>query len=198
MLQLVVNTEEATSASIPIRWCVSRDTLALMQAKGALNPHLLLVVANGNREEARRLVPIDQMMEYVDFSSPGAHKIFGTIVWSAYGNARVLKKRILGGRVIDEDGYVQKFNKLSVLDDEGVLEVEDRLYKSDHEFAICSLDEASEIEVNVAKEFFAPPRRSSSSSGSTSGSSARRATSASSVGVGCSPTPSSRRSCSST
>ncbi|OGL91049.1 hypothetical protein A3H10_04640 [Candidatus Uhrbacteria bacterium RIFCSPLOWO2_12_FULL_46_10] len=158
MLRLVANTEEATSASIPMRWCIGRDTLALLQAKGALNPHLLLVVANKHYEVARRLVPIDQMMEYIDFQKPGKHKVLATIVWNSQGNARVLKKRIFGGRAIDINGQMHHFTKMSVLDDEGDLDIlDDRRYNPANEFAICALDEGAQIEVNVAEGFFAAP-----------------------------------------
>ena len=154
-LQLVTNTEEATSASIPMRWCLGRDTLAKLQAKGALNPYLLLITVNARLELVRHLVPIGQMMEYIDFRRPGPHKVLAAIVWNSQGDTKVLKKRIFGGKIVDEVGS-HKFSKMNVLD-EGELCINDSQYKSDHKFAVCSLDEVAQIEVSVAEEFFAAP-----------------------------------------
>lgn len=156
MLQLVANTEESASTSIPIRWCVDGETRAKLQEKEALNPHLLLVVARGGYEVSRCLVPIDQIMEYVDFQRPGIHKIFAAVVWNSRGDTRVLEKRIFGGKVTDNDGKVREFDEKQVLNCEGELELHDK-YKSDHNLALCSIDDTASIEVNVAEEFFASP-----------------------------------------
>lgn len=158
MLQLVANTEESASTSIPIRWCVGRDTRAKLQEKEALNPHLLLVVTRGGYEVSRCLVPIDQIMEYVDFQRPGTHKIFAAVVWNSRGDTRVLEKRIFGGKVTDNDGNVREFDEKRVLDRDGELELRDTYYyASGNNLAICSLDETASIKVNVAEEFFASP-----------------------------------------
>lgn len=154
MLQLVASTEETNSTSIPIRWCVGRDTLAKLQEKEALNPHLLLVVAQGRYEVSRSLVPIDQIMEYVDFKKPGNYRIFAAVVWNSRGDTRVLEKRIFGGKVTG-GGKSREFSEARVFDGEDI-------YLRSHDepsskFALCSLDETASIEVNVAEEFFASP-----------------------------------------
>lgn len=154
MLQLVASTEETNSTSIPIRWCVDRETRAKLQEKEALNPHLFLVVARESYEVARRLVPIDQTMEYIDFKRPGNHRIFAKVVWNSHGNTRILEKRIFGGKVTDGDES-REFREAGVLDGEDIYLPSHDKYNG--KFTLCSLDETASIEVNVAKEFFASP-----------------------------------------
>lgn len=159
MLQLVANTEDAKSTSVAVRWCVGRDTLAKLQEKKALNPHLLLVVVKGGYEEGRKLVPMDQMMEYVDFRYPGMHKVFATIVWDTEGNIQTLRKMVFGGELIGKDGYKYSYNEVKVIDGEGNLTFGDLKFNREHEFAIhtLGLDGSGTIEIDVAEEFFAKP-----------------------------------------
>ncbi len=83
MIKLLVE-REITGATIPIRWCIEKDSLNALKARMAeervKNPYILLVIVSRYSEE-RILTPFDQMMEYIQLRHPGENKIFATVVW---------------------------------------------------------------------------------------------------------------------
>lgn len=97
-IHLYVGEATGGGAVVPFRWCVCGELFERMKAAGAQKPHLLLVVANRNKEVSRKLLPLDQAMEFVTFYKPGEHKIFANVVWEPSGNVGRMKKILLGVR----------------------------------------------------------------------------------------------------
>ena len=99
MLELIASLEHLGNARVPIRWCTGRKLLKKFKEEGVLLPHLLIIVTHGSnhQEVGRKLVPLNQLMEYMDFHSSGEHRIQATIVWHKNGDTRFLRARMLGG-----------------------------------------------------------------------------------------------------
>lgn len=79
-----VSPEGQASSTIPVRWCVSRETVQEFKDKG-IKPRLLLVVSSDKRETDRYLVPVTDEMVYVRFRRPGRNLIHATLVWQKEG-----------------------------------------------------------------------------------------------------------------
>ncbi len=90
MPKLMVESQEIPSATVPVRWCVTKDEVEALKKAEALNPHILLVVMSGSRE-TRYLLPLNQMMEYLQFFKPGPSQVFASIVWYCTGKAGKLQ-----------------------------------------------------------------------------------------------------------
>ncbi len=121
-----------------------------MKEKGVNNPQILLVVVQHfdlgrTREIGRKLVPLGQMMERLEFNRPGRHTIYTTIVWDDSGEGSFKARWLLRGNGREFEWkmfeYNDKFSRTRY----------DIIYKH-------SLDEGS-LDVAVAEEFFAkePP-----------------------------------------
>jgi hypothetical protein len=91
-LYTVQDENGQVDATVPVRWCISRETAKMLQDKKVENPHLLLVVSNGGWEISRYVVPLFNEMHYVQFLRPGENVIHATIVW--YGASKKLKKHL--------------------------------------------------------------------------------------------------------
>lgn len=134
------------STSVPVRWCLGRDEINKLAETGEKALILLLVVSdNGqDRSETRSLIPVEQMMEYVNFYTPGKHKIFSTVVWKKYKNSDLNKFFLSKG----DDRYYR--NSLYDYYDKKLFENDSNVF--------CSLG-VHKFEVNVPKEVFAkePP-----------------------------------------
>src|SRR3989344_8581295 len=113
--QLLTSMPEGGVADsvIPLRWCVSRETSQELMERRVFNPHILIVVVNGDREVSRYLVPLTAEMRYVEFHKPGRNTVYATIVWRYDGNVTELKKfffRRTGGRYYRYDVF-SEFDK---------------------------------------------------------------------------------------
>lgn len=85
---------DLTSAEpvLPVRWCLGSLETEQLKAHEASNIHILLVIAyEGGRLEDRQLLPIDQMIGYLNFRRPGKHTVFAKIVYGD-GIKRLLNK----------------------------------------------------------------------------------------------------------
>lgn len=147
MIRLFAENPEQANPNLALRWCVDKKTLDELKEKGIKNPRLLLVVAQhpsqwGVNEIERKLVPLDQAMEWLEFNRPGRYTIYATIVWNNDNrfifDAQDLLMRTRGEfahRIFDHDG---EFSRTRIEE--------------------YSLDEGS-LGVVVAEEFFAkePP-----------------------------------------
>jgi hypothetical protein len=152
MLELLARNEQPGSPTAILCWCISRDTAAELKEEGAVLPHLLLVVTKGKgsewtREVSRRLIPLDQVMEYVDFHSSGKHEIHAQIVWHKKGDVRTLRAVVLGGKA-----HGCKFGPLEILNgDDGTLR-DCSEYLGENNIVI---QEEASVEVEVAEGHFA-------------------------------------------
>lgn len=151
MLQLVARSERQGSPTVTLRWCISKELLDELADHRAVLPHLLLVVAkvhdNRVEEVERRLIPLDQVMDFIDFHQSGKHSIQGVIVWHAGGNIRMLRAVILGGRF---SGNI--YQRSELLDEEGNLLI------PQERFELCDIhvgEEAACIDIKIAEGHFA-------------------------------------------
>jgi hypothetical protein len=148
MLKLIVGDQgkEVQSATVPVRWCVDKETLNELKKEGVTDPYLLLVTTGNGRELSRQLAPLSQLMDFVALRHPGRNTIYATIVFavdkedneSVYGalHRMFLRKsrRYYDSDVISYDGNFIKEIK--------------------HSGCICNL-EFVETDVMVPEELFA-------------------------------------------
>lgn len=143
-MKLFVSETKVQDAVIPIRWCLNRQELEELKEHKAKNPHLLLVIVHDKKEVDRYLIPLNQMLAYIQFHKPGENQILATVVWSYTGDTSKLRKCFFEP---DTSGaYEQK-----VLNYEGENLLPD--------FNCSRLRHQTEITVIVPAEFFAkePP-----------------------------------------
>lgn len=136
---------EIQGTSVPVRWCLSRDELNKLVETGEKAYIFLLVVScTGQDSETRYLIPVGQMMEYINFYTPGEHKIFATVMWEKYKDKDInLRKRFLSR---DSDGYKR-----------GLYDYDEKILYGNN-FNFCDFG-VHKFEVSVPKEVFAkePP-----------------------------------------
>lgn len=148
MLELTASAEHKGDARLPIRWCVGRDALDELKRQGVLFPHLFILVTQNNgdhhHEVARKLVPLDQIIEYLDFHRSGEHHVQATIVWHEKGDIRALKATMLGG-------YYNSYehHPVEALDSEGNLWFKATALDNVRHVERCAID------VDVDAKFFA-------------------------------------------
>ncbi len=70
------------SAMVPVSWCLSPDLTERLKEQGVKNPYMLIVISNGDAEVSRHVVPLTDLMTYIQFQKPGKNRIHGTVVWS--------------------------------------------------------------------------------------------------------------------
>jgi hypothetical protein len=75
------------NGDVPIRWCASPDFVKELEAKGVVDPHVLIASyhPNGNgegfvREMDRKLVPLAEIMVYLRFTKAGKCRVHGIIL----------------------------------------------------------------------------------------------------------------------
>ncbi|MDP3004520.1 MAG: hypothetical protein Q8N43_03430 [Candidatus Azambacteria bacterium] len=97
-MKLIISETQVQDATIPIRWCLDRNELEKLKEREVKNPSLLLVVTtpSGNEwaEMDRYLIPLDQMLAYVQFHKPGKNRILAAVVWRQDGDVSKLKELI--------------------------------------------------------------------------------------------------------
>lgn len=137
MLKLFAGDEGGVlkGSSVPIRWCVTQDTMAMLKDREIENPYLLIVSVVGDREMTRQLAPLGQLMDYLQPQREGKTTVYACIVWDGDDKESNIKKRFM---TKDEGAY-----KTDVVD-EG--RFDDELHNSSD---LCS------IEVVVPQEIFA-------------------------------------------
>jgi len=129
-------------AAIAVRWCICPSVFEVIKSKQAPNPHILLVVTNGDKEQ-RKIVPLEQEMEYFYFEEPGKHRIQATVLCTK--DVTTLKRRLLTKDC--------NFYDLDILDGKG--DLENVAYKMRYRFTIEVCVGSGEVNVDVAQEFFA-------------------------------------------
>ena len=90
--ELHVADTDATSGTIGVSWCLSRDLLKDLAANGVEDPQVVIVVAPEEhfhiKKEYRKVVPLKDLMAYVEFRHPGANRIYGLISYKGKKSAR--------------------------------------------------------------------------------------------------------------
>ncbi len=89
MLELHIQEPEVQTGAVAVSWCVSRETIAALHQAGAAKPQLLLIVApqddrrpfHDSQYESRFVVPLHDLMTFIEFKKPGPNRVFGVIVW---------------------------------------------------------------------------------------------------------------------
>ncbi len=139
MFEIHVSDNDVTSGSIPVSWCVTPDILKSLSDLGVKDPQVVLVVAPdtdnhyGRQKETRQVVPLKDMMAYLDFKVAGVNKIWGFISQK--------------GRKAARNCYLSKTNNQF---DSWLLTEDGREWVQTH-----SMD-AQPISIDVPKEAFAP------------------------------------------
>lgn len=132
------------STSVPITWCLSREEKDKIVEDDGRDAYVLLltVVEDRPKAENRYLIPIKQQMEYINFFTPGVHKVFATIV---LGKLKRLSKTFL-----DKDYGSYSHTLYSYESEKGSIR---ELSFDDDGFGV------HKFEVNIPKEIFAkePP-----------------------------------------
>ncbi len=78
---------ESADPVLAVRWCLERSEAEQLKKQSAANIYVLFVIAYGDTDlEDRQLVPIDQMMAFLNFRRPGNHTVLAKVVWCAVGN----------------------------------------------------------------------------------------------------------------
>lgn len=141
MLELHLDKREAVDSVVPVRWCISKDTLEELKSRGAKDPHIFIATIYPDGREKRWLLPLGQVIEYIDFSRPGPCRIVASIVWENYGGKKELRRRCL-----DRSSHSRyRYYIIQGHDDQSFCP----------NLLDCKWLEATEIEVVVADGFFA-------------------------------------------
>lgn len=88
MLELHVSSNDVTSGSIGVGWCVSPDTLKELAERGVKNPGIVLFTSpkgkvnleSPNHKEFRTVVALKDLVAYVSFKTSGFSNVWGFIV----------------------------------------------------------------------------------------------------------------------
>ena len=118
MLKLLVQSAVSNEPTIPIRWCVDQSTLEKLKKEKVEKPYLFLTVMRDKLEVRgmRALVPLDEAMRYLSFTSSGSYTLLGIIVWARDGKHENLFNALLheSNRVLErnyrEGNYCEKFD----------------------------------------------------------------------------------------
>lgn len=89
-MKLLIGKNESTGAVLPVRWCLTSEEVKKIAPRK--NVHVLFLVVNKGKEVDRYLVPVEQMMYYVEFTKPGKNILFATLVYQK--DLRELKKTV--------------------------------------------------------------------------------------------------------
>ena len=80
MFELMVTDTDITGGSIPVSWCIDPDSIEELTKQYGEDPQLVIVVAPVDhyheKKETRTVVPLLDMMTYLDFKAPGHNKIW--------------------------------------------------------------------------------------------------------------------------
>jgi len=93
MLELHIQNNDITNGSIPVSWCVDRALIDLYKEKGITDLQVILCVRPEGKFgysycEQRFVVPLSDLMTYVDFRFPGNNRIFAFITGLSAKEAR--------------------------------------------------------------------------------------------------------------
>ena len=150
MFKLFVTDTNVDSGTIPISWCVSKETLEALAKKGVENPQIVLCIVPEDHywptKEYRKVVPLKDLMTYVEFRYPGKNKIYGFISFKKPKTARRCYLSSSSGKYLE-----------SILNPDGD-DWHDQYYRQYIDRVLEDLKEYNQhtISVNVPTGCFAP------------------------------------------
>ncbi len=157
-IQLCLDEIGIQDTSVPVRWCVDKETLEQFKKEGIRDLHLLIIVWGGTTNtESRYLVPINEMMAYVNFYTPGENKIIAAIVWQEHH-----KKDIFEIFLEKESRHSYRYYFGHIFDKRelGKIEIHSKLERTSIRYSLFSPEDIIDVlEIKVPEEAFAkePP-----------------------------------------
>lgn len=93
MIELFVSDNDATNGTIAVTWCVSHETLDLLAKEKVVDPQIIIVVSpDGDnyerRREYRKVVPLKDLMTYIEFRVPGKNNIRAVVSYKTKKEAK--------------------------------------------------------------------------------------------------------------
>lgn len=83
MFELHIADKDVTSGTVPISWCLDKELLASLAKRQITEPMLVIVIAPTKgyhqSKEVRKVVPMRELMTYIDFHCAGENKIWGFV-----------------------------------------------------------------------------------------------------------------------
>lgn len=83
MLELHIDDINVSSSVVPVSWCVDKELLKLLASTGIENPQLVICVSPAGHyhksKEIRYVVPLKDLMTYIEFRSPGKHRVWAFV-----------------------------------------------------------------------------------------------------------------------
>ncbi len=98
-LSLFLDQDEKgqVDSSVPVRWCISRETAKMIEEKDIIDPQLVIVIEQDGVELERYVTPLEDQMRYIQFRRPGKNVIHATIMRQG-DNADESVKKLLSKR----------------------------------------------------------------------------------------------------
>ena len=167
-IRLFAEQTGAGDSVISVRWCVDQRILDKLKELKEEDPLLLLVVVkmpddsyhyHCPRDVLRKLVPIGQEMEYIQFQGPGFYKIIATIISGTETTVSVKKYFLQKDSVHSYENSVLGYNTDS-LQSHGFLSFVDiNCPEIDRREYSCGRIGEGSLRINVSADFFAkePP-----------------------------------------
>src|SRR5579864_7887910 len=83
MLQLQVASNDVSNGNLAVAWCVDAETLKTLADRNISDPQVVIITAPTEHyhptKEYRKIVPLKDLMTYVEFKSSGPNKIWAFI-----------------------------------------------------------------------------------------------------------------------
>lgn len=97
MFKLQVANTDITNGNIAVSWCVDAEVLKVLADLGITNPQVVIITSPTegyhNSKEYRKVVPLKDLMTYVEFKSSGDNKIWGYV--SRMSMPKIIRNDIL-------------------------------------------------------------------------------------------------------
>ena len=95
MFEIKLTTTKISDGSTAISWCVDHETLKELAAKNITDPQVVIMVAPQGLnyhydKEYRKVVPLKDLLTYIEFHTAGENKIFAFISTREKRNARTV------------------------------------------------------------------------------------------------------------
>src|ERR1041385_1830170 len=92
MFELQISDPDITSGSIPVSWCLDANTMTVIKEKYGNNPTVVLVLTPTQnyhlKKETRQIVPLRDLMAFLDFKVSGPNKIWAFITSESLKSAQ--------------------------------------------------------------------------------------------------------------